>query len=119
MEIKTVLLPVVTDTFDSTVAFYKKITGQEVALAAAHDGYKLNLIGHFVVLGAVDGPEALEIPRMVNAIFLVDELQPFWEILEKEAKRIIVPLNRVSTGIRFIAEQPDGKVIEYLQLNEV
>jgi len=78
----------------------------------------LNLIAKFVVLGATDGPEALEIPGMVNVIFVVDDLEAYWRILEKEAKKIIVPVNRVSTGIRFIVEQNDGKVIEYLQLNE-
>jgi len=118
MEIRTVLLPIVTESFDDTVAFYQKITRNEVALSAAHDGYKLNLIGNFVILGAVDGPEALEIPSLVNAIFVVDDLAAYWEILEKEAKKIIVPVNRVSTGIRFIVEQNDGKVIEYLQLND-
>lgn len=73
---------------------------------------------HFVILGAVDGPEALEIPSMVNAIFVIDDLEAFWKILEKESKRIIIPVNRVSTGVRFIVEQKDGKVIEYLQLND-
>ena len=118
MEIRTVLLPIVTGSFDETVAFYEKITGKIVGLSAAHDGYKLNLIGHFVILGAVDSPEALTIPSMVNAIFVVDDLQAYWEILKREARKIIIPVNRVSTGIRFIVEQNDGKVIEYLQLNE-
>lgn len=62
MEIKTVLLPIVTDAFESTVAFYQKITGKEVALSASHDGYRLSQVDHFVILGAVDHPEALEIP---------------------------------------------------------
>jgi predicted enzyme related to lactoylglutathione lyase len=118
MEIKTILLPIVTDTFESTVEFYKKITGKEVTLSAAHDGYQLNMVDSFVILGAVESSEALEIPRLVNAIFVVDDLKAFWEILEKESKNIIIPVNRVSTGIRFIVEQNDGKVIEYLQLNE-
>lgn len=118
MEIKIVLLPIVTDDFESTVAFYRKITGKGVSLSAAHDGYQLNLVDHFVILGAVDGPEALEIPSLVNAIFVVDDLEAFWKILEKESKRIIIPVNRVSTGVRFIVEQKDGKVIEYLQLND-
>lgn len=52
---------------------------------------------------------------MVNAIFVVDDLEAFWKILEKEAIKIIIPVNRVSTGIRFIVEQHDGKVIEYIQ----
>ncbi|WP_307446054.1 MULTISPECIES: hypothetical protein [Chryseobacterium] len=117
MEIKIVLLPIVTDTFENTVAFYKKITGKEVTLSASHDGYRLSQVDRFVILGAVDSPEALEIPRLVNAIFIVDDLEAYWEILEKESKRIIIPINRVSTGIRFIVEQNDGKVIEYLQLN--
>lgn len=118
MEIITLLLPVVTNTFDATVEFYKSITGKAVTLAAAHDGYKLNLVDHFVILGAVDGPESLEIPSMVNAIFLVDDLAPFWKILEREAKRVIIPVNKVSTGTRFIVEQQDGKIIEYLELNK-
>lgn len=118
MEIKTVLLPIVTDSFEHTVEFYKKITGQEVALSASHDGYQLSQVHNFVILGAVDSPESLEIPRLVNAIFVVDDLESFWKILEKEAKKIIIPVNRVSTGIRFIVEQNDGKIIEYLQLNK-
>ncbi|WP_294206995.1 hypothetical protein [uncultured Chryseobacterium sp.] len=117
MEIKIVLLPIVTDTFENTVAFYKKITGKEVTLSASHDGYRLSQVDSFVILGAVDSPEALEIPRLVNAIFIVDDLEAYWEILEKESTRIIIPINRVNTGIRFIVEQNDGKVIEYLQLN--
>lgn len=118
MEIKKVLLPIVTDTFENTVEFYKKITAKDVILSAAHDGYRLSLVDSFVILGALDSPEALEIPSLVDAIFLVDELQAFWNILEKESKRTIIPINRVSTGIRFIVEQNDGKIIEYLQLNE-
>ncbi|WP_437917943.1 VOC family protein [Sphingobacterium sp. LRF_L2] len=118
MEIKTVLLPIVTDTFESTVEFYKKITGKEVSLYAAHDGYQLSQVDNFVILGAVDGPEALEIPSRVHAIFVVDDLNAFWKILEKKARKIIIPINRVSTGVRFIVEQPDGKVIEYIQTNE-
>ena len=117
MEIKNILLPVVTDNFEETVEFYKKITGKKVSLSVSHDGYTLNLIEHFVILGAEDF-KALEIPGMVNAIFLVDDLNSYWRILEKEAKRIIIPVDRVSTGIRFIVEQNDGKIIEYLQLNE-
>lgn len=117
MEIKKVLLPIVTDNFEDTVTFYKRITGKDVSLAAAHDGYKLNLVDHFVILGALDDPEALKIPSLVNAIFIVDELDSFWEIIEKESKRIIIPVNRVSTGVRFIVEQNDGKIIEYLELN--
>lgn len=118
MEIKTVLLPIVTDTFEDTVEFYKKITGKEVTLSASHDGYRLSQVDSFVILGAVESPEALEIPRLVNAIFVVDNLEAFWKILEKESKKIIIPVNRVSTGIRFIVEQNDGKVIEYIQPNE-
>lgn len=118
MEIKTVLLPIVTNTFEDTVEFYKKITGEGVSLTAAHDGYRLSLVHHFVILEAIDGQsDALKIPSMVNAIFLVDDLQSYWDILEKECKKVIIPVNRVSTGIRFIVEQNDGKVIEYLQLN--
>ena len=52
----------------------KKITGKEVMMSDTHDGYKLNLIDKFVILGAVDDPEALEIPSLVNAIFLIDDL---------------------------------------------
>ena len=118
MEIRRVMLPIATDEFDKTVAFYKKITGKEVDITAEHDGYKLSAIDNFVVLGAVSSPKALDIPSLVHAIFIVDDLQPFWEILSKVAKNIIIPINRVSTGIRFIVEQPDGKIIEYLQLNE-
>jgi len=115
MEIKTVLFPIVTDAFEGTVEFYKKLTGKEVTLSAVHDGYRLNQVGSFVILGAIESPEALEIPRLVNAIFIVDDLEAFWEILEKESKKIIIPVNSVSTGIRFIVEQKDGKVIEYIQ----
>lgn len=118
MEIKKVLLPIVTDDFEATITFYKKITGKDVSLAAAHDGYQLNLVDHFVILGAIDDPEALKIPSLVNAIFIVDNLDDFWDIVKEESKRIIIPVNKVSTGIRFIVEQNDGKVIEYLQLNE-
>ncbi|MCG9791731.1 hypothetical protein [Flavobacterium algicola] len=118
MEIIKVLLPIVTDDFENTVDFYKKITGKNVSLAAAHDGYQLNLVDHFVILGALNEPEALKIPSLVNAIFIVDNLDVYWEIVEKESKRIIIPVNRVSTGVRFIVEQNDGKIIEYLQLNE-
>lgn len=117
MEIKGILFPVVTATFDQTVAFYKKITGKDVSLSAAHDGYVINLIGHFVILGS-DDQHALTIPSLVNAIFLVDDLQPYWDFLAKDCKRIIIPVSKVSTGTRFIVEQNDGKVIEYLQLNE-
>lgn len=112
------MLPIVTDQFESTVEFYKKITGKEVYLSAAHDGYKLCGIDKFVVLGAVTGPEALEIPAMVNAIFLVDDVKGYWEMLQEDCREVIVPYSTVSTGTRFIIKQLDGKIIEYLQLND-
>ncbi|MEI2273532.1 VOC family protein [Sphingobacterium sp. ML3W] len=118
MQIKTVLLPIVTESFDEAVEFYKKITGKNVSSSASHDSYKLSLVDRFVILTAIDDSKALEIPRLVNAIFVVDNLEEYWKILKDEAKRIIIPVNKVSTGMRFIVEQPDGKVIEYLQLNE-
>lgn len=118
MEIITLAMPIVTDSFEGTVDFYKKITGKEVSVSASHDGYQLKMVDRFVILGAVDGPEALEIPSLVDAIFVVDDLDAYWRILEKESKKIIIPVNRVSTGIRFIVEQNDGKVVEYLQLNK-
>ncbi|REA64301.1 hypothetical protein DSL64_01770 [Dyadobacter luteus] len=118
MYISAILTPVVTDSFETTVAFYQKITGKEVTLSASHDGYKLNLIGHFVVLAALDDPRALDIPRMVNAIFLVEDLEYFWELIQNDIVKVIVPYSQVSTGKRFIVEQNDGKVIEYLQLNK-
>ncbi|WP_196936637.1 hypothetical protein [Sphingobacterium hungaricum] len=111
-------MPIVIENFESTVEFYKKITGQGVSITASHDGYQLKMVDRFVILGSVTGPEALEIPRLVDAIFVVDDLGAYWEILEKDSKRVIIPVNRVSTGIRFIVEQNDGKVIEYLQLDE-
>lgn len=118
MEIKKVLLPIVTESFDETVDFYKKITGKNVLSSASHDGYKLSLVDRFVILAAIDDPAVLEIPRLVNAIFVVDNLEKYWKILKDEAQRIIIPINTVSTGVRFIIEQPDGKIIEYLQLKE-
>lgn len=117
MEIKSVILPIVTDNFDQTVEFYKKVSGKDVSLTAAHDGYRLSLVDRFVILGEVDGPQALEIPSLVNAIFVVDDLDAYWRILKDHCQKVIVPVNRVSTGIRFIVQQLDGKVIEYLQLH--
>ncbi|MFD2965785.1 hypothetical protein [Sphingobacterium bambusae] len=118
MEIKSVVLPVVTDNFEQTVEFYKKVSGSEVSLTAAHDGYKLSQVDRFVILGALGDPKALEIPSLVNAIFVVDDLAAYWSILKDHCRSVIIPVNRVSTGTRFIVEQLDGKVIEYLQLNE-
>jgi len=116
MKLLDILLPVVTTDFSKTVAFYKRITGKEVMLEAAHDGYYLNLIDSFVVLGA-DHDEALEIPKQVDIIFLVEDVDAYWEILKKECLAVLVGITSVSTGRRFIVRQADGKVVEYLELN--
>ena len=90
MEIQDILLPVVTTDFEETVEFYKKITGKEVSLSASHEGYTLNLIAHFVILSA-DDMSVLEPLSTVNAIFLVDDLNAYWTILQVASKTVITP----------------------------
>ncbi|WP_307141414.1 hypothetical protein [Siphonobacter sp. SORGH_AS_1065] len=110
-----VLLPIVTDQFEDTVTFYQQISGEKVKVSAAHDGYYLKLVGSFVILGA-DDPVALKIPRQVQAIFLVKDLDFYWQQVQSFLSEVIVPLSVVSTGRRFIIRQQDGKVVEYLEL---
>ena len=117
MKFIDVLFPVVTDNFDETVSFYKKITKQEVTLSAAHEGFYLKMVGSFVILAAGD-ETALQIPRQVNAIFLVEDIDGYWIEIQNFLSEIVAPLSIVSTGRRFIIRQKDGKVIEYLALNK-
>lgn len=117
MKFIDILLPVVTDNFAETVTFYQNITKQEVALSAAHDGYYLKMVGSFVILGA-DEETALEIPRKVNAIFLVEDIDSYWTKVQSFLAEILVPVSIVSTGRRFIIKQKDNKIIEYLELNK-
>ncbi len=112
-----VFLPIVTDHFEDTVDFYQRISGEQVNISAAHDGYYLKSVGSFVILGA-DDPAALEIPRQVQAIFLVKGLEEYWQRVQSFTSQVIVPFSTVSTGRRFIIKQNDGKVVEYLELFE-
>ena len=115
MNIQRVLLPIVTDRKEAAIAFYRDVLGLEVQETFEHAGFSVAWLGPVVVLGAED-PAALEMPRQVAAIFVVDDLDAFWRALEPRSA-VLQPPWRVPTGRAFVARQPDGRAIEYLELS--
>lgn len=114
MNIQRVLFPIVTDRKEATIAFYRDVLGLEVQASFDHAGFSVAWLGPIVVLDAED-PAALEVPRQVAAIFVVDDLDAFWRALEPHATVLQRPW-RVPTGRAFVVRQPDGRAIEYLEL---
>lgn len=88
--------------------------GLPVSGGFAHAGFSLCWLGPVVVLTAPD-PAALEVPRQVAAIFIVDELDAFWRALAPRTT-VLQPRWDVPTGRAFVVRYPDGRAIEYLQL---
>lgn len=114
MHIRRVLFPVVTDRLDETVAFYRDVLGLPIVRSFEHAGFALTWLDSVVVLTATD-PAALVVPRQVSAIFIVDDLEAFWRVLEPRTTVLQQPWD-VPTGRAFVTRHPDGRAIEYLQL---
>lgn len=119
MNIVNVLFPVVVDDFTAypaVVAHYRESLGLPLKAEFEHDGFTVSWLGPMVVLGAPDAA-ALEIPRQVDAIFLVDDLDAFWFKLSSKNEVLVHP-KAAPTGRRFILRHTEGdrRVVEYLQL---
>ena len=116
MKIVKVLIPSVPLIYDSVVAFYRDL----LELPVSRDFYNEELALHFTLMEPIlllraNDRDALRISEQVQAILIVDDILAYWERVSAKAK-IIVPLEEIPTGKRFIVEHPDQKTFEYLQL---
>jgi hypothetical protein len=119
MKILDVIFPVVVDDFAAyadTIAQYRTALDLRVKATFSHAGFTVTWLGPMVVLGAEDA-RALAIPRQVNGIFVVDDLEAFWSKLEPTTEVLVTP-DVVPTGRRFVVrhKSADRRVIEYLEL---
>lgn len=114
MIIQRVLFPIVTDAPAPILAFYRDALGLDVLQSFDHAGFHVDWLGPLVVVSAHD-PAALAVPRQVQAIFVVDDLDACWRALAPQATVLQAPW-RVPTGRAFVVRQPDGRTVEYLEL---
>lgn len=114
MQIVQVLFPVVTDRPAEAIAFYRDVLGLPVKASFEHAGFAVTWLGHIVVISASD-EATLAVPRQVAAIFVVDDLEPFWGLLQPQTT-VLQPMWDVPTGRAFVVRHPDGRAIEYLEL---
>lgn len=119
MQILDVIFPVVVNDFDSypkTVAHYRSALDLPLRAEFTHAGFTVSWLGPMVVLGAPD-PRAIAVARQVQGIFVVDDLDAFWQRLAADNEVLVEP-ESVPTGRRFVVRHThgDGRVVEYLQL---
>lgn len=117
MKLIKMLLPIVTQNHEETLSFYKLLTQEEVKVDVNQPPYHVSQVGDFVIVSSTSG-DPLETESSVNAIFIVDDLNSFWEKLKDSNEQIIIRPENVPTGKRFIIKQMDGKIIEYLESNQ-
>ena len=114
MNILQVLSPVVVQSMDATVGFYRDVLGLSVKGTFEHAGFAVSWLGPVVVLTG-ETEDALRVPRQVRAIFVVDDLDAFWAALRGKVVVLQEPWD-VPTGRAFVVRHPDGTGVEYLQL---
>lgn len=116
MKIVRVLIPSASAMYDSALAFYRDTLELPIS-RDFHDqisGFHFTILEPMLLLRA-DNAEDLRVPATVHAILIVDDIAAFWERVQTKAE-IVVPLQEIPTGRRFIVTHPDKKTIEYLQL---
>lgn len=116
MSISNVILPVVTDRPAEAVAFYRDVLGLPVKRTFRHAGFELTWLGDVVVLHS-PSEEALRVPRQVAAIFVVDDLDAYWKLLHDAKAEVLQAPWKVPTGRAFVVRHPDGRAVEYLELD--
>jgi predicted enzyme related to lactoylglutathione lyase len=114
MNILNVLIPIITEDHDTTVAHYREALGLPLKTSFDHAGFHLSWLGPIVILSSPD-EAALAVPRQVAGIFVVDALDAFWEHLQPQTT-VLSPPTEVPTGRAFVVRHPDGRAFEYLQL---
>ena len=122
MKISNVIFPVVVNDFahyKTTIDYYRRILGLPLQAEFQHAGMFVTSLGPMVIVGAEDA-SSLEIPRQVNAIFIVDDLEDAWRKVQPESEILVAPESAPSGG-RFVVRhtQGDKRVIEYLDLRNV
>lgn len=114
MSIANVIVPVVTERPAEVVAFYRDVLGLPVKREFSHAGFNVTWLGPVVVLSA-PSEDSLRVPRQVSAIFVVDDLDAYWERLRTTNAVLQEPWD-VPTGRAFVVRHPDGRAVEYLEL---
>jgi predicted enzyme related to lactoylglutathione lyase len=117
MQILQVFIPVITDNHAHTVAFYQNLFRKNPKVDFEAEGMHVSVVDTLVILSGTD-PGALAFPAQVNAIFSVDDLDAFWDYLNDLQIEILFQRSQVPSGRNFYVRHPDGKIIEYLQLNK-
>jgi predicted enzyme related to lactoylglutathione lyase len=122
MKIVNVVFPVVVENFGyyrATVDYYSRVLGLPVRAESQHAGISVSSLGPIVIVGA-ENALSLDIPRQVNAIFIVDNLEEAWGQVEAESEVLVAP-ETVPSGGRFVVRhtQGDRRVVEYLDLRNL
>ena len=117
MKILAVLTPVVTSpaTHAATVAFYEHLFQQPASPSFEDNGLHITKISLAVVISAAD-EALLAIPRRLEAIFSVDDLAAYWDLLAGQAAHALTQTAPIPGGHNFFIQHPDGKTVEYLQV---
>jgi hypothetical protein len=101
---------------DACVRFYEALQSlQAVPVPAAlHHGGRMFAVGSFLVVEqATRGARAALRPV---ATLLVSNVHAYYRSLIKAGSRIVLPLRESRGGGAFSAENPDGLVVEYLEV---
>lgn len=117
MKILAVLTPVVTSSLAhaATVAFYEQLFEQPASPSFENNGLHITKISLAVVISAAD-EALLAIPRQLDAIFSVDDVEAYWELLAAQSAHALTQPAPVPGGRNFFIQHPDGKTVEYLQV---
>lgn len=117
MQILESIYPVVLADFSAyapTVAHYRDALGLPLRAEFSHAGFTVSWLGPMVVVSAED-LSALDVALQVRGIFVVDDLDAFWQRLAPRTEALVTP-ESLPSGRRFIVRHADGRVVEYLQL---
>ncbi|EKT62959.1 VOC family protein [Providencia burhodogranariea] len=99
---------------ENSINFYEKLQQVEI------DGFfpfpehqlRLAMVGAFLI---IEGPDEKLTPfTSTHTTLLVNDVQPYYDLLVDQGATIIFPLQDVPTGRAFNAIHPDGTVIEYV-----
>ncbi|MBN3789079.1 VOC family protein [Burkholderia sp. Ac-20353] len=117
MKILDVLVPTVPAGAARALDFYRDVLDLPVTsdFESAQLGFRVTVMRPMIILDSRD-EAALQIPRSVHGIYVVDDLDAYWNRVQAHVDVIVAP-EHVPTGRRFIVRHPDEKVFEYLQLN--
>ncbi|MDR6500008.1 putative glyoxalase superfamily protein PhnB [Burkholderia ambifaria] len=116
MKILNVLIPSVLSAHEDALAFYRDTLDLPVLRDVFMErlGFHMTLVAPMLLLHS-GVRDALDLAARVHAILIVDDIDAFWNRVMTKVS-VVIPLEEIETGRRFIATHPDQKTFEYLQL---